>query len=126
MRTLILAAAMLLAFLAATSATLAHEPRPGPNGGMRVDAGTRYHAELVATGTPEIVLFLYDANDKPIPAEGFRGNAILVIDGKTQRFALQPAGGSRMVGTAPVAVPKGVKGAVQLTAPDGTTAQAKF
>lgn len=123
MRTLILAAAM---FLAATSATLAHEPRPGPNGGMRVDAGTRYHAELVATGTPEVALFLYDANDKPIPAAGFRGNAILVIDGKTQRFALQPAEGSRMVGTAPVAVPKGVKGAVQLTAPDGTTAQAKF
>jgi hypothetical protein len=123
MRTLILAAAM---FLAATSTTLAHEPRPGPNGGMRVDAGTRYHAELVATGTPEVALFLYDANDKPIPAAGFRGNAILVIDGKTQRFALQPAEGSRMVGTAPVAVPKGVKGAVQLTAPDGTTAQAKF
>ena len=123
MRALFLALTMLLM---ATSASLAHEPRPGPNGGLKVDAGSRYHAELVVTGAPEVVLFLYDANDKPIPVAGFRGNAILVIDGKTHRFALQPAEGSRLVGTAPVAVPKGVKGAVQLTAPDGSTAQAKF
>ena len=123
MRPLFLALTLVLTV---TSASLAHEPRPGPNGGLRVDAGSRYHAELVATGTPEVVLFLFDGNDKPIPAAGFRGNAILVIDGKTHRFVLQPAEGSRLVGTAPVAVPKGVKGAVQLTAPDGTTAQAKF
>ncbi len=116
-----------LSFLAmAASTALAHDPATGPNGGLKVDAGNRYHAELVARGTPDIVLFLYDANDKPIASTGFRGNAILVIDGKTQRFELQPADGSRLVGTAPVAVPAGVKGAVQLTAPDGTTAQAKF
>lgn len=45
---------------------------------------------------------------------------------KAQRFPLTPAGGSRLAGTAPVAVPKGVKGAVQLTAPDGSTTQAKY
>ncbi len=116
-----LAAALLMPALA-----LAHDPRPGPNGGLKVDAGSRYHAELVAKGTSEVVVFLYDASDKPIPSAGFRAQAILVIDGKTQRFALQPADGSKLVGTAPVAVPAGVKGAVQLTAPDGTTAQAKF
>jgi hypothetical protein len=123
MRTLIFAVSLVLM---APLATMAHDPRPGPNGGLKVDAGTRYHAELVAKGAPEVVLFLYDANDKPIPAAGFRAQAILVIDGKTQRFPLQPAGDSRLVGTAPVAVPAGVKGAVQLTAPDGSTAQAKF
>lgn len=123
MRTLILAVSLVLM---APLAAMAHDPRPGPNGGLKVDAGTRYHAELVAKGTPEVVLFLYDANDKPIPTAGFRAQAILVIDGKTQRFSLQPADGSRLVGTAPVAVPAGVKGAVQLTAPDGSTAQAKF
>lgn len=110
----------------AASTALAHEATTGPNGGLKVDAGNRYHAELVARGTPDVVLFLYDANDKPIASTGFRGNAILVIDGKTQRFELQPTDGSRLIGTAPVAVPAGVKGAVQLTAPDGTTAQAKF
>ena len=105
---------------------LAHEPRPGPNGGLKVDAGNRYHAELVVRGTPEVVLFLYDANDKPIASTGFRGSAILVVDGKTQRFDLRPVDGARLVGTAPVAVPAGVKGVVQLVAPDGSTAQAKF
>ncbi|MBL8588346.1 MAG: hypothetical protein JNK46_07440 [Methylobacteriaceae bacterium] len=43
-----------------------------------------------------------------------------------QRFPLQPADANRLVGTAPVAVPAGVKGAVQITTPDGATAQARF
>ena len=104
----------------------AHAPRKGPNGGTMSDAGSRYHAELVAVGTPEIVVFLYDANDQPISTEGFRANAVLVVDGQTLRFALQSGGGPKMTGVAPVSVPAGVKGAVQLTAPDGTTAQARF
>jgi len=103
----------------------AHEPGTGAHGGVRVDAG-HYHAELVADGTPAVSLYLSDGSDKPVPADGFKANAILLVDGKAQRFPLTPAGGSRLAGTAPVAVPKGVKGAVQLTAPDGTTAQAKY
>ena len=114
------------AFALAASMAAAHEPRPGPNGGLKVDAGTKYHAELVAKGTPEVVVYLYDQNDKPIPAQGFRANAILVVGGATQRFSLQPGDGNRMVGAAPVSVPAGVKGAVQLTGPDGATAQARF
>lgn len=108
-----------------TAPLLAHEPGTGAHGGVRVDAGP-YHAELVADGTPAVSLYLSDSSDKPIPADGFKANAILLVDGKAQRFPLAPAGGSRLAGTAPVAVPKGVKGAVQLTAPDGATAQAKY
>lgn len=104
---------------------LAHEAAKGPNGGLRVDAG-KYHAELVADGSPTVNLYLSDADNKPIPAAGFKGNAIFVIDGKPQRFTLEPADGGKLAGTAPVAVSAGVKGAVQLTAPDGTTGQAKF
>jgi hypothetical protein len=104
----------------------AHDPRPGPNGGLKVDAGARYHAELVARGVPEVVLFLYDEADRPVPAAGFKANAILIVDGRTHRFALQPGQGSQLAGTAPVPIPAGVKGAVQLIAPDGATAQAKF
>ncbi|MFG1481135.1 hypothetical protein V5F53_21160 [Xanthobacter sp. V4C-4] len=105
---------------------LAHEPGAGANGGVRVDAG-RFHAELVADGTPAVSLFLSDGTDKPVPAEGFKANAILVVDGKAQRFPLVPfAGSNRLAGTAPVAVPKGAKGAIQITAPDGSTAQAKY
>lgn len=115
-----------VALVSASAQAWAHESGPGPNGGVKVDAGPRYHAELVTTGTPDVVLFLFDANDKPVAAAGFRGNAILVIDGKTHRIPLEPADGSKMQGKAAVAVPKGVKGAVQLTTPDGATAQAKY
>ncbi|MCG5238076.1 hypothetical protein [Xanthobacter oligotrophicus] len=104
---------------------LAHEPGVGANGGVRVDAG-HYHAELVADGTPAVSLYLSDGADKPVPADGFKANAILVVDGKAQRFPLSPAGGNRLAGTAPVAIPKGVKGVVQISAPDGTSAQAKY
>ena len=62
----------------------------------------------------------------PVKTAGFRANAIFVVDGKPQRFVLEPVEEIKLVGTSPVAMPAGVKGAVQLTAPDGVTAQAKF
>jgi hypothetical protein len=112
--------------LSLAAPAFAHDPRPGPNGGLKVDAGARHHAELVANGTPQVVVFLYDANDQPVLAQGYRANAILVVAGAPQRFALQPGEGNRLVGTAPVPVPAGTKGAVQITGPDGATAQARF
>jgi hypothetical protein len=113
-----------LALMMATA--YAHEPRTGPNGGRLVDAGDRYHVELVADGSPNVFLYLYDAGDRPIPAEGFSGNAILVVDGKTQRFSLKPDAETRLSGQAPVGVPLETKGAIQLKTPDGDSAQAKF
>ena len=122
MRILTAAAFLTASVLSAT----AHEPRKGPNGGALVDAGARYHVELVAKGSEDVVVILSDLNDKPVASAGFKANAILIVGGKTQRFALEPADGARLVGKAPVAIPAGTKGAVQLTAPDGATAQAKF
>lgn len=103
----------------------AHDPRPGPNSGMMVDAGS-YHAELVANGSETVTLYLFDVADKPVESAGFKANAILVVNAKPTRFPLEPAGGQKLVGKASGAVVPGVKGVVQLTAPDGTTAQAKF
>ena len=116
-------AALALPLLAAP--LFAHEPGVGANGGVRVDAG-RYHAELVSDGNATVALYLSDGSDKPVAADGFKANAILVVEGKAQRFPLAPAGGNRLSGTAAVAVPKGAKGAVQITAPDGSSAQAKY
>ena len=113
-------------FSATVLAASAHEPRKGPNGGALVDAGKRYHVEMIAKGSEEIVVILSDVNDKPVASAGFKANAILVVAGKPQRFTLEPADGARLIGKAPVAVPAGTKGAIQLTAPDGATAQAKF
>jgi hypothetical protein len=118
-------AALVIGLALATAPVLAHEPSKGPNGGLQVDAGT-WHAELVADGTTTVTIFLADAEGKTIPAAGFKANAIFVVDGKPQRFTLEAADGSRLVGTAPVGLPAGAKGAVQLTAPDGQTGQAKF
>lgn len=120
-----LAVAAVAVFVGLTSPGFAHEAAKGPNGGLRVDAG-KFHTELVADGTTKVIVFLGDAEQRPIAATGFKGNAILVVDGKSQRFPLEFTEGSTLVGTAPVPVPAGVKGAIQLTAPDGTTAQGKF
>lgn len=106
-------------------AAFAHEPRPGPNGGWKVDAGV-WHAELVADGTPNVIVYLYDGADQPVSAEGWSGNAILLVDGSAQRFELEPNAEGQLTGLAAAAVPKDVKGALQLVAPDGTTAQAKY
>lgn len=122
MKTLI--AALALAALMPAVA-LAHQPRPGPNGGLMVDAGS-YHAELLADGSETVTLFLFDVADKPVESAGFKANAIFVVNAKPARFPLEPAGGQKLVGKAPAPVAPGAKGAVQLTAPDGTTAQAKF
>lgn len=115
----------LLAVPFLASPLFAHEPGTGAHGGVRVDAGS-LHAELVADGTPAVSVFLSDGADKPIVAEGYKANAILIVNGKAQRFPLTAAGDGRLAGTAPVAVPKGVKGAVQITAPNGSTVQAKY
>lgn len=73
-----------------------------------------------------MIVYLSDADDKPIAASGFKATAIFIIDGKSQRFALAAAEGSKLVGTAPAPVKRGIKGVVQLTAPDGSSAQGKF
>jgi len=102
----------------------AHEPRPGPNGGTLVDAGT-HHVELVTKDT-SVEVYLSDASDAPVLSEGFKGTAILIVEGKPQRVVLEPSGGSQLLGRAAAPVASPVKGAVQLTAPDGATSQAKF
>lgn len=111
--------------LLAPALALAHDAAKGRHGGWRVDAG-KYHTELVVDGSSKVVVYLSDADDKPISATGFKGTAIFIIDGKSQRFALAPAEGSKLVGTAPAPIKRGVKGVVQLTAPDGSSAQGKF
>jgi hypothetical protein len=106
-------------------AALAHEPRPGPNGGWKVDAGA-WHAELVANGTPTVVVYLFDGSDEPVSANGRTANAILLIDGAAQRFELTSDADGRLSGNSAVGVPKDVKGALQLVAPDGSSVQAKY
>jgi hypothetical protein len=110
--------------LAAVMPALAHEVPMGPNGGRIVEAGA-YHVELVAS-QHSIEVYVTDADEKPVPPAGFKGTAILVVEGKPQRIALQPDGNTRLSGKAVVVLPKEPKGVVQITAPNGVTAQARF
>lgn len=110
-------------FLAVSASGFAHETK-GPNGGRMTDAGA-YHIEMVAK-SDVLDVFISDANEKPIPASGFKGVAILIVEGKSQRIALEPVGTARLSGKVASALPDQPKGVVQLTAPDGKTSQGKF
>ena len=65
-------------------------------------------------------------NDKPVDPKGFKGVAIFNLGGKAERITLAPSEKSSLSGTAATALPANPKGAVQLTAPDGKTATARF
>jgi hypothetical protein len=103
---------------------LAHDVAKGPNGGRVAEAG-EYHVELVAKSNV-IEVFLTDVSDKPVAPAGFKGVAILVVSGKSVRVPLEPIADSRLAGQAASAVPAEPKGVVQITAPTGKTAQARF
>src|SRR5256885_7328717 len=102
----------------------AHEAEKGPNGGRVVEAGA-HHVELVVKENA-VNVFVTDASEKPVSTNGFKGVAIFTIGGKAQRITLEPKEGTRLSGTSPVAVPAQPAGVVQITAPDGKTAQARF
>jgi hypothetical protein len=117
---------MLAALAAAAIATTAHAhgPKVGRNGGPQADAGS-YHVEIAPKGKA-LKVFLRDHDDKAVGTTGFKGTAILVVDGKSQRISLTPAGENTLAGEAAVELPGQPKGAVQITTSTGTTVQAKF
>ncbi len=114
---------LLIGALLTSGSALAHDAK-GKNGGRIADAGS-YHVEMVVK-SETVEVFISDEGDKPISASGFKGAAILVAAGKSQRVVLAPADGTRLSGSATASLPNQPKGVVQLTGPDGRTSQAKF
>jgi hypothetical protein len=115
---------LVVAATLAAGSTFAHDIERGPNGGKVVDTGL-FHVELVANGKV-VNVYLTDKDNKAVPASGYKGLAIIVAGGKTQRIELAPAGENRLTGTTREGFTAAPKGAVRLTNPDGTTSQAKF
>src|SRR5215208_3467474 len=111
-------ALILVGILCSAYPALAHDIK-GPNGGRVADAG-RYHVELVAKDTV-LDLFVADTANHPVKSEGFKGVAILMVDGKAQRITLEPADNRKLSGAATAKLPPNPKGVVQLTLPDGKT-----
>jgi hypothetical protein len=116
--------AILIAATIFAAGSLAAHDAKGPNGGRIQDAGA-YHVELVAKGT-NVELFVTDSGDRPVAATALTGVAVLIVDGKPQRIPLSAAGANKLSGSSTVPLPANPKGAVQLTTPDGRTAQAKY
>lgn len=102
----------------------AHEVEKGPNGGRVVEAGA-HHVELVVKENA-VNVFVTDASEKSVSIDGFKALAIFTIGGKAQRITLEPKEGTRLSGTSSVGLPAEPAGVVQITAPDGKTAQARF
>lgn len=115
--------AIALSGLLLSAPAFAHEGA-GNHGGRITDAG-KYHVELV-TRNQTVEVYLLDESEKPMPATGFKGTAILVVNGKPARIALTPASDKMLEGKSAVDLGNTPKGAVQLTAPDGSTASGKF
>jgi hypothetical protein len=114
---------LIAALLIPAGSAWAHDAK-GKHGGRIADAGS-YHVEMVVKS--DIVdVFISDEGDKPVAASGFKGTAILVAGGKSQRIVLAPVDGTRLTGSATSALPGQPKGVVQLTGPDGKTIQARF
>jgi hypothetical protein len=89
-----------------------------------VEAGA-HHVELVVKENV-VNVFVTDASEKPVSINGFRGVAIFTISGKAQRIPLEPKEGTHLSSISSVALPAETVGVVQITAPDGKTAQGRF
>ncbi len=117
-------AMMFAALMTFSFAAAAHSPGTGKNGGQNTDAGD-YHLEVLAKDK-SLTVFLSDHNDKSIPSTGFKGTAILVVDGKAQRITLAPDAENKLVGSADVDLKAPLKGVVQITNSVNKTAQGKL
>jgi hypothetical protein len=121
MRLPTLALAALAAFAAPSHG---HSPGVGANGGRQVDAGA-FHVEMVVEG-PNLTIFVRDHADRPVVTDGFRGAAIITLDGRAQRIPLAPAGENRLTGSAPAPLPERPKGVVQVITGAGASMQGRF
>ena len=106
---------ILLAALLATvpSIAAAHGPSRGPNGGQMQDIGS-YHGELLAQDG-SLTFFLYDANDRPLPATGASATAIVLAAGRQLTLAFAPrADGKALVATGEFRAEPSLRVVVQL------------
>ncbi len=112
-----------LTALAITAPALGHDAK-SLHGGRIVFAGN-FHVEMVAKGET-IEIYLINHNNKQMPLDGYKGLAILSVDGKSQRIALEGADGTKLLGKVAGNLPDQPKGVVQITPPGGKTISAKF
>ncbi|KAB2916710.1 MAG: hypothetical protein F9K29_10725 [Hyphomicrobiaceae bacterium] len=98
----------------------------GPQGGHIVDAGGgKQHWELVAKGN-ELTLYVLDADEKPVKADGGSAKAQVLIAGKTYNVEFKPAGGNMLKATGEFTAAKGMKVIVTTDRVGGESFQARL
>lgn len=114
-RGLLIVLGLWLAVATATAPAGAHAPGRGPNGGQMQDlAGS--HVEVVAQGS-EIVVYLFDADDKPIAAEPAKATATVLAGGRQEVVTLHPETGNVLRGKGGFTAEPGTKVVLALTLP---------
>ncbi|MFZ1415300.1 MAG: hypothetical protein WAS73_12085 [Defluviicoccus sp.] len=108
-----LAVVLSLCMIVATA--YAHGPARGPNGGQMHDLAGG-HVELVAQAG-EIAVYLFDAENKPMSAQGVVATATVLAQGKQEMVMLQPADGNVMRGRGGFTAQPGMRVVLSLTLP---------
>jgi hypothetical protein len=107
------------------AAAAAHAPGRGPNGGQVQHLGNNTHVEVVASGNT-LRLYVSTPDDKPLPVDGATATATVLVDGRTEKVQLHPAGGNVMQGSGQFSARTGMKVVVAIAMPGQRPAQGRF
>jgi hypothetical protein len=98
----------------------------GPQGGHIVDAGGgKQHWELVAKGN-ELVLYVLDANEKPVNVDGSSAKGQVLLAGKTYNVDFKPTGGNTLKASGDFTSAKGMRVIVKTDKVGGQSFQARL
>jgi hypothetical protein len=98
----------------------------GPQGGHIVDAGGgKQHWELVAKGN-ELILYVLDADEKPVAVDGGSAKGRVLLKGKTINVDFKPAGGNVLKATGNFTAAKGMKVIVRTDKVGGQSFQVRL
>jgi hypothetical protein len=121
-----LALILSLALAGSASAHTDSKWTKGPQGGHIVDAGGgKQHWELVAKGN-ELVLYVLDANEKPVNVDGSSAKGQVLLAGKTYNVDFKPAGGNTLKASGDFTAAKGMKVIVKMEKVGGQSFQARL
>ncbi len=117
---------LLLAFLAvSTGPALAHGGARGSNGGVIGEIGDR-HVEVLARDG-EIRVWVLDAQDRPVSANGTTGSLIVLAQGRSQTLRLEAAeGGAFLVARGDFRAESAMRVVATMTLPGQAQRQARF
>jgi hypothetical protein len=99
------------------------DKHPTPHGGQVRMAGP-YHLEWMPQSSSEVLVYVTDHGDTPIPTAGWTARITALGGGKTTRIELKPAGANTLRGKGKV--PPGAQVVLSVTPKAGEAYSARF